>query len=45
MEIPAEELKERAFQAHKTKMKSKFGSKDYELVDFVWKPTNKADNE
>jgi len=39
MIIPAEELEKRAFQAHKTKMKSKWGSKDYELIDFVWSPT------
>lgn len=33
--IPLEELKN-YFQLHRRKFKSKFGSKEYELIDFKW---------
>lgn len=38
MTIPSHELEQRMFQAHKTKMKSKFDGKEYTLIDFGWMP-------
>ena len=36
MTIPANELKDRAFQCHKTDIRSKFNSGTYQLYDFKW---------
>lgn len=38
MEYDTEQVKQFVFQAHQTKNKSRYGTKEYTLVDFQWKP-------
>lgn len=39
MELSPEEVTTKAFQLNKAKQSSRFGGKDYYLIDYAWRPT------